>query len=249
MLQQTQAARVVGPYGAFLARFPDVPSCAAASRGEVLRAWSGLGYNRRAAHLHAAAALMVERHNGAVPDTLEALLDLSGIGPYTARAVLAFAFERPAAVVDVNVARVLSRAVAGRALTPVAAQQLADDLLPCDRSWSWNQLLLEHGATRCTARAPRCDGCPLERLCAWRRAGCPEPDPGRRTRRQGAFEGSERQGRGRLLASLVEGPVPPAALAAACGWPEDQERAARVADRLVDEGLARRDRRQVLRLP
>jgi A/G-specific adenine glycosylase len=249
MLQQTQAARVVEPYRAFVARFPDPSACAAAPVGDVLRAWAGLGYNRRAARLHAAAAVMVQRHGGAVPDSLEELLALPGIGPYTARAVLAFAFERHVAVVDVNVARVLARAVAGCALTPAAAQALADDLVPEGRTWSWNQALLEHGAMRCTARVPRCGDCRLARCCAWGRAGRPEPDPARRPRRQGRFEGSDRQGRGRLLATLLDGPVPRSALAGACGWPDDPARAEQMAHRLVEEGLARRDRNGVLRVP
>jgi A/G-specific adenine glycosylase len=249
MLQQTQAARVVEPYRAFLARFPHPASCAAAPVGEVLRAWSGLGYNRRATCLHAAASAIVEHHGGVVPDSLEELLALPGIGPYTARAVLAFAFERHVAVVDVNVARVLGRAVAGETLSATAAQDLADGLVPEGRSWEWNQSLLEHGALWCTARAPRCGACALRRSCAWRCAGCPDPDPGRRAARQSRFEGSDRQGRGRLLAALCRDPVPSDALATVCGWPDDPGRAARIADGLVHEGLARRGPKGTLRLP
>lgn len=249
MLQQTQAVRVVGPYRDFLERFPDPASCAVAPLGEVLRAWSGLGYNRRAAQLHAAATRMVEHHGGAVPDRLEDLLALPGLGPYTARAVAAFAFERNVAVVDVNVARVLCRAVAGEPLTPKGAQGLADRLVPDGRVWEWNQAILEHGATRCTARAPRCESCALAWSCAWRRAGRPDPDPGRRSSRQGRFEGSDRQGRGRLLAALCRGPVRTGSVATACGWPDDARRAARIADELVRDGLARRGRSGTLRLP
>ena len=113
MLQQTQAARVVPKWLAFLDAFPTPAACAAAPLGDVLRRWQGLGYPRRARNLHDAARLMVERHGGAVPDDIDALLALPGIGPYTARAVLAFAYERDVAVVDTNIARVLARAAGG----------------------------------------------------------------------------------------------------------------------------------------
>lgn len=249
MLQQTQAARVVRPYRAFLRRFPSPTSCARAPLGEVLVAWAGLGYNRRARHLHACASAIAQRHGGCVPDRLEELLALPGIGPYTARAVLAFAYERPVAVVDVNVGRVLSRAVAGVALTPSQAQALADRLLPARSSWSWNQALLEHGATRCTARAPRCGECALKGCCAWAGAGHSRPDPGAPRSSQSRFEGSDRQGRGRLLSALRDAPVRPGALAAACGWPQDPDRARRAALGLVADGLARRAPDGTLQLP
>jgi A/G-specific adenine glycosylase len=247
MLQQTQAARVVAPYRSFLDRFPTPAACAAAPLGEVLRAWAGLGYNRRAAQLRAAAVAVVARHGGVVPDRLDDLLALPGVGPYTARAVLAFAYERDVAVVDVNVARVLSRAVASAPLSPPAGQALADRLLARGRSWTWNQSLLEIGAVCCTARRPRCDGCPLARSCRWRAGG--GPDPGAPSSRQSAFSGSDRQGRGRLVAALRRGPVPTHQAAVACGWPDDPARARRVAEALVAEGLVRRGRGGVLRLP
>ena len=116
MLQQTQADRVVGPYGRFVERFPTPAACAAAEPADVVRAWAGLGYNRRAVFLHRTAAAVVERHGGALPDDLASLLALPGIGAYTARAVLVFAFEVDVGVVDTNVARLLARAVAGRPL-------------------------------------------------------------------------------------------------------------------------------------
>ena len=117
MLQQTQVPRVIPKWLAFCAAYPTPATCAAAPLGEVLRHWQGLGYPRRARNLHDAATAMVERHGGAVPDDLDALRALPGIGPYTARAVLAFAYERDVAVVDTNIARVLAR-VAGERLTP-----------------------------------------------------------------------------------------------------------------------------------
>ncbi len=249
MLQQTQAQRVVAPYGRFLDRFPTVTACAEAGLGPVLEAWAGLGYNRRARHLHEAALAVVARHGGTVPADLAALRALPGIGAYTARAVLVFAFERHEAVVDVNVARVLARAVAGAPLTPGAAQTLADALVPPGRAWVWNQALMEIGAEACRARVPACDRCPLARTCVWRNAPAGGPDPAPAPARQSRFEGSDRQGRGRLVDALRSGPVPPRRLRSVCGWPEDPERARRVADGLVAEGLARRARGNVLVLP
>jgi A/G-specific adenine glycosylase len=247
MLQQTQAPRVAGPYRAFVRRFPTPRSCADAAPGSVVRAWAGLGYNGRAVRLHRAAVALRDTHGSAVPAELDALVALPGVGPYTARAVLAFAFEQDMGVVDTNVHRVLCRAVAGRRLSPAEAQGVADDLVPRGRSWTWNQGLMEVGAVHCTARRPACATCPLAGSCAWRAAGGPDPV----VRRSGAagFEGSDRQGRGRLVAALRAGPVRAGAVATATGWPHDPIRARAVADRLVAEGLARRGPGGVLTLP
>jgi A/G-specific adenine glycosylase len=238
--QQTQAARAVAAYERCLEAFPTAASCAAAPLRDVLEAWRGLGYYRRAAALHAAAQVIVERHGGCVPDDLDALLALPGVGPYTARAVLCFAFERDVAVVDTNVGRVLARAVADRPLAPREAQRLADELVPTGRGWAHNQAMLDLGATTCRP-VPDCPGCPLRRCCRWRRGGARAPDPASRSafvsRGQPRYAGSDREGRGRLLAAALDGPVPAAALAAAAGWPEDPERAARVAASLCGEGL------------
>lgn len=249
MLQQTQASRVVGPWEGFLARFPTPRHCAVAPAGEVVRAWAGLGYNRRALQLRAAASAVAEHHDGRVPDTLAELLALPGLGPYTARAVLAFAHEQDVAVVDTNVRRVLCRALLGRAASAGELQPVADALVPRGRGWSWNQCLLELGAQRCTARSPGCDACPLVDRCRWRRTDHAAPDPGAVPTRQSAFAGSDRQGRGRLVASLRQGPVPATRLAAAAGWPDDPERARTVAEGLVADGLAVADGRGGLRLP
>jgi len=249
MLQQTQASRVVEPYARFMLSFPTPRACADAGPAAVLRAWAGLGYNRRARQLHRAAQAISERHGGSVPADRRALEALPGVGAYTARAVLAFAFERHEAVVDVNVARVLARAVAGAPLTTGGAQSLADGLVPRGRSWEWNQAIMEIGAVACTARRPACGRCPLARRCAWRRAGGVTPDPAAAPTRQAPFDGSDRQGRGRLVAALRAGRVPAAQVAAVCGWPHDAARARRVADALVAEGLARRGPGGTLTLP
>jgi len=240
MLQQTQAVRVVEPFARFVARFGSAQDCADASPSEVVRAWAGLGYNRRALDLHRTAVVLVDRHGGQVPEGLDELLALPGVGPYTARAVMAFGHGLPVGVVDTNVYRVLSRAVAGRALGRREAQALADRLVPRTEAWRFNQAMLDLGARCCRARAPRCAACPIARRCRWRaapRAG-DEADPGAPRRRQGAFWGSDRQGRGRLVAALRAAPVAAGALAKAAGWPDDEGRARRIAAALVAEGFA-----------
>jgi A/G-specific adenine glycosylase len=241
MLQQTQAARVVPAWKRFLDRFPTVRACAEAEPGEVVAAWSGLGYNRRAVFLHRTAATVVERHGGSFPDRLSDLLALPGLGAYTARAVLAFAFEQDVGVLDVNTSRVLARGVAGRPLGRTEAQDLADALVPPGRGWAWNQALLDLGAQVCTSRSPRCGSCPLAGACRWRRTGGADPALGSAGAggRQSRFEGSHRQGRGRLLRALTRGSVAQDALAAACGWPGAPDRAGSAAEGLVRDGLAR----------
>lgn len=241
MLQQTQVARVLPRYVELLARWPDPAACAAAGRAEVVRAWQGLGYNRRAVALHAAARAIVDDHGGTVPATLSGLCALPGVGPYTARAVLAFAHERDVGVVDVNAARFLSRCVAGRALRPTEAQALADAAVPPGRGWTWNQAVLDLGATVCTRRAPRCATCPVRAACRWAGVG-PDPAEGSAmtTRPQSRFEGSDRQGRGRLLDALRRAPLPRAEADGVTGW-EDPTRTERVVASLVRDGLAVRD--------
>jgi A/G-specific adenine glycosylase len=241
MLQQTQVERVVPHYERFTRAFPDASACAAAGPAEVVRLWSGLGYNRRALNLHRSALAVVEEHGGALPADDADLRGLPGIGAYTARAVRSFAFGQDVAAVDTNAVRVLARAVAGRGLSVPEASRLGDRLVPPGRSWEFNQSMFDLGATVCTAARPRCDRCPLRRLCAWRRQGVGASDPWRAgppSRRQSAFAGSDRQGRGRLLDALRRGPVGRPALASACGWPHDAARAQRVAGDLVAEGFA-----------
>lgn len=235
MLQQTQVDRVVPRWEAFLGRWPTTSACAAAPLGDVLVAWQGLGYPRRAKALHATATRIELDHGGEFPDDLDALLALPGIGPYTARAVLAFAFERDTAVVDTNVGRVLARR-AGVALTPRAAQAAADEWVPAGHGWAWNQALLDVGARCCRPRSPGCGTCPVAPGCAWHGAGLPDPDPATGSaavsRPQARFEGSARQARGRLLAALAAG----ALSAAEAGAHDPAVIASLVADGLVTNG-------------
>jgi A/G-specific adenine glycosylase len=253
MLQQTQVPRVVPKHRAFLERFPTAAACAAATTGAVVDAWAGLGYNRRAVNLHRCAVAVVERHGGDLPDDLDALLALPGIGPYTARAVLVFAFGRDVGLVDTNAGRFVARALSGRALPLREAQALADASVPPGRAWEWGQAVFDLGALVCTKRAPDCGACPVEATCAWAAAGWPAPDPiagsAGISGPQSRFAGSFRQGRGRLVDQLRAGPIGADEVARAAGWPDAPERAADAARSLVDDGLAICDPDGTLRLP
>lgn len=237
MLQQTQAPRVVAPFARWVERFPDASSCARAGPAAALAAWQGLGYNRRALNLHRSAVTITEDHGGRVPADEAVLRRLPGVGPYTARAVLAFAFEAPVAVVETNVSRVLCR-VWGQRLGPREAQALADQLVPADEPWAYNQALFDIGALHCRPRRPDCEGCPLRARCAWASSGWSSPDPAARGPRHSPFVGSDRQGRGRMVRALLGGPLAADELPRVAGWPGDAARAARVASTLVADGLA-----------
>ncbi len=252
MLQQTQVARVETRWSRFLDRFPTVAACADAPVADVVDEWAGLGYNRRAVHLHRAATTCAERFDGRLPETLEGLLSLTGVGPYTARAVLVFAHERDLGLVDTNAGRFVARALAGRPVRPAEAQAVADDAVPDGWGWTWGQAVFDLGALVCRKRSPACDRCPIRAQCRWASAGFPAPDPidgsAGISAAQSRFDGSDRQGRGRLIDALRSGPVTDAGLAAAMGWPDDPERGHRVARSLLRDGLAERDG-AVWRLP
>jgi A/G-specific adenine glycosylase len=170
MLQQTQVERVIPLYTAFLAAFPDVAALAAAASGDVVRLWRGLGYNSRAIRLHALARAVVREHGGVVPSDRAALLALPGIGPYTAAAVRAFAFELADVALDTNLRRIVHRVTLGLEFPPLAADRELDALarasVPAGAAHAWNSALMDVGATLCTARAPKCLLCPLRAACA-----------------------------------------------------------------------------------
>jgi A/G-specific adenine glycosylase len=240
MLQQTPVSRVLPAWRDWLERWPDPASLAADPPAEAIRAWGRLGYPRRALRLHACAVAIVERHGGAVPDDLHALLALPGIGAYTARAVAAFAFGQRQPVVDTNVRRLVARAVAGRAdagpATTAADLAAVDALLPAqDRPAARaSAALMELGALVCTARSPRCDDCPLWTVCAWRLAGSPPSQgPSRRTQ---AYAGTDRQVRGLLLAVLRDARTPVPAGRLDQVWPDETQRSRALAG-LVADGL------------
>lgn len=243
MLQQTQVGRVQPRWEEWVARWPTPAALAAEPPAEAVRAWGRLGYPRRALWLHRAATEIVERHGGEVPRDLDALLALQGVGPYTARAVAAFAFGDRHPVVDTNTRRVIARAVDGRAEAgpPATARDLAamEALLPADREAAhrFNAGAMELGATVCTARAPSCGDCPVAGRCAWRAAGYPAYDGPRRTR-QARFAGSDREARGLVMRELraAHRPVPRDELAQVL--PDDPARFRRALDGLVADGLA-----------
>ncbi|MFN0156450.1 MAG: A/G-specific adenine glycosylase [Bacteroidota bacterium] len=173
MLQQTQVQRVLEKYPAFLRRFPTLRALAAARRRDVVVAWRGMGYNNRAVRLHRLAQSVVHTHNGKLPRDINALMELPGIGRYTANALLSSAFGAQVPVVDVNVQRVLSRVFWKMGTTmdmknANAVWPLAGALLPKGRAYQWNQALMDLGATVCVARNPRCEQCPVGHLCASR---------------------------------------------------------------------------------
>jgi A/G-specific adenine glycosylase len=213
MAQQTQAARAAEHWTRFMAEFSTPAALADASPATVIRAWRGLGYNRRAIALRATAVKIVEEHDGRVPDSLEALVALPGVGPYTARAILAFAFDRSVAPLDTNIRRVLDRALGPLPAKAKALQATADGLVPASDSAAWSHALMDLGATVCGPREPRCDACPIR---AWCRASAGQsaeatgltaagPQPTRRSPTP-RFPTTTRWLRGRILDRLRDAP-------------------------------------------
>ncbi|WP_406073282.1 A/G-specific adenine glycosylase [Micromonospora sp. NBC_01638] len=240
MLQQTPVVRVVPTWQAWLARWPDPAALAADTPAEAIRMWGRLGYPRRAVRLRECAVAIVDRHGGQVPDRLEQLLALPGVGTYTARAVAAFAYGQRHPVVDTNVRRVVCRAVAGEPdagpVTRPADLVATEELLPAEPAAAAlaSAAFMELGAVICTARSPRCTACPVESVCAWRASG--QEAPAGPTRRSQRYAGTDRQVRGLLLGVLREttGPVPHQRLDQV--WTDDVQRARALAG-LVQDGL------------
>ena len=251
MLQQTPVSRVIPHLEGWLERWPSPTDLAAAAPADAVREWANLGYPRRALWLHRAAVEIRDRHGGIVPRDVDALLALTGIGDYTARAVAVFAYGDRHPAVDTNTRRVLARAVDGASQpgTPSRRDLIAmAAILPGDRATAAvvNAATMELGATVCTSRAPRCDACPLAARCAWRAAGYPDTGDGRR--RQARYEGSDRQARGAVLKTLRDAAahaVPVAAVIAE--WPDLRQRD-RAIDSLIADGLAEASA-GLLRLP
>lgn len=240
MLQQTPVPRVLPVWQEWVRRWPNPAALAAGEAADAIRVWGRLGYPRRALRLHECARVLVERHGGEVPRSLPALLALPGIGGYTARAVAVFAYQQRHPVVDTNVRRLVARAAAGAPdagpSTTEADLTAAAALLPAQppAAARASVAFMELGALVCTARDPRCGGCPLSAPCAWRASGRPLPaGPSRRPQR---YAGTDRQVRGKLLAVLREatGPLPRTGLDVV--WPDPSQRERALAG-LVADGL------------
>ena len=226
MLAQTQATRVAQVYPSFLERFPTALAMAQSTKSEVLERWIGLGYYRRAVRLWESSRAVVSNYPNSFPATLAELLQLPGVGRYTACAVLALGFGEAVVPVDVNALRVARRAIAGSALTHAETQQLLDRLVPPDRPAAFAEALFDLGSQYCTAQAPRCSQCPLsDRYCVWQRGlrrrsvggRCdqePSPvvdpaldpaNPGSGRPRVPPYRGSRRHLRALVLRSLLQG--------------------------------------------
>jgi A/G-specific adenine glycosylase len=261
ILQQTQVSRGEPAWQAFMTRFPTFAALAAASPAEVLRAWAGLGYNRRALALHQTARAVVEQHGGQLPEDTAALRALPGIGPYTARAIQAIAFGRAVGPMDTNVRRVLGRVVAGHGSrwdrghgVPLARlQATADALVPAERPADWTAALMDIGSSLCRPRRPACNACPLAGECRYfaKRESAAAAAPTPRTAREApaAYESTTRWLRGRIverLRGLPDGEW------TTIGAPLGEHDGAAIEAAMVDlerEGLLERDEAGRVRLP
>ena len=256
MLQQTPVVRVLPVFRDWLQRWPRPADLAADSPADAIRAWGRLGYPRRAMRLHAAATAITVDHGGIVPNSVDELLRLPGIGEYTARAVAAFAFGTRTPVVDTNVRRVLSRVVRGRdePREPATAADRTemDNLLPDEpaRAARFSAAVMELGALVCSARSPACGSCPLADRCRWRLAGSVAGEARRPVQ---TWHGTDRQVRGRIMAALRHStvPVPEISFATHLIDPTtaENEQVHRCVSSLVADGLAGRVPPDHLALP
>lgn len=240
MAQQTQVDRVAIAWQAWIQRWPNAGALAASSPADVVRQWDRLGYPRRALWMHAAARQMVERHNGQVPQTVEELRALPGIGEYTAAAILAFAYGRRIPVLDVNVRRVHARVFMGdshpTASITAAEREHHERFLPAEPETAsrLSQAVMEFGALVCTARDPQCGGCPIAASCSWLQKGAPQALHA--VRKQARFAGSDRQCRGAIMAVLRNAHAPVQMSEIEAAWADALQRQ-RALDTLVSDGL------------
>ena len=252
MLQQTPVARVIPRLEEWLTRWPQPADLAAAAPADAIRAWDRLGYPRRALNLHATAVIITEKHGGIVPKAVNELLALPGVGDYTARAIAVFAYGERHPVVDVNIRRVIARAVNGQGEPGIPAKRdllEMEALLPdsARKAQQTNAAIMELGALVCTARAPRCGQCPIIDRCRWRAEGY-APFDGMRAPVQKKFAGSDRQVRGLILAELRASDVPVTAAEIDCVWPDAIQRSRALAG-LLRDGLVDGDQLEGYRLP
>lgn len=243
MLQQTPVNRVLPYWHEWMERWPNAKELAQASPAEAIRAWGRLGYPRRATRLHQSAREITSLYRGEVPATYAELINLPGVGDYTANAILAFAFGARTTVLDVNVRRVLARAWQGIESPPAhlsaMERSLADALVPrtAQKASRWAAASMELGALICTAKNPDCPHCPLASTCAWHRSG--KPAAQHQQRKQARYAGSDRQERGRILALLRQSSTPLSTKDLGCEAP-DSEQHVRCRDSLIADGLITR---------
>ena len=249
MCQQTQVDRVIPKWLDWMAEWPTPADLADASPAEAIRRWDRLGYPRRAKWLHGAARELAAVHGNTVPRDAAALRSLPGVGEYTAAAIQAFAFGVPAVVLDTNVRRVLARAVKASASPPATVtndeRSLAQAFVAEPAGATWSQAVMELGALVCTARTPDCDHCPIADTCAWLQAGRPAGPPTRRPLPR--FEGSDRQARGRVLATIRTASTSVTVAELSACWPHAEQRE-RAIGSLLEDGLIERTRAGRLRL-
>lgn len=236
MLQQTPVNRVLPVWEQWMKTWPDISSLATATRANLLRMWGRLGYPRRALRLHEAAQQIVKHHSGVVPNDLEQLRALPGVGEYTAAAIYSFAFGGEALVMDTNIRRLLARAYQGKQYPSVAIttaeRELGRSLMPKEAA-EWAAATMELGAVVCTAKSPQCSLCPIAKMCAWRLAGYPQSEVVRRGQK---WHGTDRQCRGALMQVLKENLKPVTQSVLEDAW-SDRLQMQRCLDQLVKEGL------------
>jgi A/G-specific adenine glycosylase len=252
MLQQTPVERVLPVYAVWMARWPTPAALARDTVGDAVRVWGRLGYPRRAARLWEAACRIDRDFDGAVPSTYAELLSLPGVGEYTAAAVAAFAYQRRTVVLDTNVRRVLARLVSAEQFPPnsvtAAERRTAERLVPDDGEGAaiWSVAVMELGALVCTARAPRCDACPVRELCSWRTRGYPSyAGP---PRRRQTYSGTDRECRGRIMALLRSSDGPIDRQTVSLTWHDAAQRERALAS-LVHDGLVAELGSGALQLP
>ncbi|WJY59606.1 A/G-specific adenine glycosylase [Corynebacterium afermentans subsp. lipophilum] len=247
MSHQTQVERVAPIWQEWMQRWPTPAAFAQASTAEVLRAWGSLGYPRRALRLKECAQVIVDEHDGEVPEDVDKLLALPGIGDYTARAVACFAYGKNVPVVDTNVRRVVARVERGEALGAPGKKEIEQvaALLPEQNGPEFSVGLMELGALVCTARAPKCGECPVRSDCAWLAAGKPEAEVKKRAQR---FVGTDRQVRGKIMRLLRESDSPVEQKLIDDLW-HDPAQLSRALFSLLEDGLAEQDEKGYFHLP
>ncbi len=247
MLQQTQVDRVIIKYAEFLRAFPTLQALADAPTAQVITVWKGLGYNRRALFLQKTAQAVIEKHAGVFPTQIEELKKLPGIGDYTARAILSFAFEQPVAMMDTNHRRFYQRVLFGLAIQNDAALLVAaETLLPKKYAYDWNQALMDIGSALCTTRKPQCDECPVKQFCLAYPTILTAPPQALKKKKTIPFKQTDRYVRGRIIDALREQPIILEEQVQQQFADIDPLRYTRILDQLEKDGLIKRGKKGIM---